>query len=373
VTTLPASPSFSAADHRHMARALALAARGLWTTSPNPRVGCVIVAGDMVIGEGWHRRAGEPHAEVNALQDARARAPERIAGATAYVTLEPCAHTGRTPPCCEALVAARVGRVVAAMEDPNPLVAGRGLAAVRAAGIVAEIGLCAGEAADLNAGFVSRMTHGRPWVRVKLAATIDGRTALAGGESQWITGPAAREDGHRFRARACAILTGSGTVAIDNPQLTARLPGVERQPQRIVIDGALRISPQARVLAGGGTLLATASDDAAAAAALRATGVELLHLPGPDGRVDLAGLLGELARRGINELHVEAGPRLAGALMTRGLVDELLLYLAPSLIGDTGRGLIALPALESLSDRVSLRWQDIRQVGDALRVIARVV
>lgn len=355
-----------------MASALALAARGLWTTSPNPRVGCVIVAGDRVIGEGWHQRAGEAHAEIVALRDARARAPTLIRGSTAYVTLEPCAHTGLTPPCCEALIEARVGRVVAAMIDPNPLVAGRGLAALQNAGIEAVSGLCAGEAEEINIGFVSRMARNRPWVRVKLAATIDGRTALAGGESQWITGPAAREDGHRFRARACAILTGSGTVSIDNPQLTVRIPGVERQPLRVVIDSALRSSPQARVFAGGGTLVATASAGTASAPALIAAGAELLQVPTEEGRVDLAALMGELASRGVNELHVEAGPRLAGALMSRGLVDELLLYLAPGLIGDTGRGLIALPALESLSDRVSLRWHDIRQVGDVLRVIARV-
>lgn len=355
-----------------MARALALAAQGLWTTSPNPRVGCVLVRDGEIIGEGWHRKAGEAHAEIEALADAKKRAPGRIAGATAYVTLEPCAHTGRTAPCVEALVKAGVGRVVAAMEDPNPLVAGRGIAALRAAGIAVDTGPGAAEAAELNVGFVSRMNRGRPWVRVKLAATIDGRTALAGGESQWITGPEAREDGHRFRARACAVLTGSGTIAIDDARLTVRLPGVERQPRRVVIDGALRISPQSRVLACGETWIATASDDAAAAAPLQATGAELLHLPGADGRVDLVALLGELARRGINELHVEAGPRLAGALMARGLVDELLCYLAPGLIGDSGRGLISLPAPASLSDRVALRWHDIRQVGSDLRIIARL-
>ena len=355
-----------------MALALALASRGLWTTSPNPRVGCVLVSAGEIIGEGWHRKAGAPHAEIEALADARLRSPAGIAGSTAYVTLEPCAHTGRTGPCVEALIAARVGRVVTAMEDPNPLVAGRGIAALRAAGVVVDIGTGAVEAAELNLGFVSRMTRGRPWVRVKLAATIDGRTALAGGESQWITGPEAREDGHRFRARACAVLTGSGTVAIDDARLTVRLPGVERQPLRVVIDGALRTSPAARVFAGGGTLIATASDDTASAAPLLAAGAELLHLPGGDGRVDLGALLGELARRGINELHVEAGPRLAGALMARGLVDELLLYLAPGLIGDSGRGLISLPAPASLSDRVRLRWHDIRQVGAELRLIARL-
>lgn len=360
-------------DHRHMAHALRLAARGLWTTTPNPRVGCVIVAGGEVIGEGWHRRAGEAHAEVEALADAARRDPGRIAGATAYVTLEPCAHTGRTPPCVEALVAARVGRVVAAMADPNPQVSGRGLAALRAAGIPVAVGAGAAEAAELNVGFVLRMTRGRPWVRVKLAASFDGRTALAGGESQWITDSPAREDGHRWRARACAILTGSGTVTLDDPRLTVRLPeGVERQPLRVVIDGALRTPPTARVLAGGGTLVVTAGGDRSAADALRAGGAEVVCLPGADGRVDLAALLRELAARGVNELHVEAGPRLAGALLARGLADELLAYLSPSLIGDTGRGLVGLPALDSLSDRIRLRWHDLRQVGDELRVIARL-
>jgi len=366
-------PVFSAADHEAMARALRLAEQGLWTTSPNPRVGCVLVRDGLVVGEGWHERAGEPHAEVHALH----AAGERARGATAYVTLEPCSHFGRTPPCAQALLAAGVVRVVAAMEDPNPLVAGQGLAALRAGGITVEAGLLADAARELNLGFVSRMTRGRPWVRVKLAASLDGRTALAGGESQWITGREARRDGHRFRARACAILAGIGTIEFDDPQLTVREVDTSRQPWRVVVDGGLRLSPQARVLHGGGTLVVcgAAADSAAGearGAALRAAGAEILRLPGEGGHVDLAALLGELARRGCNELHVEAGGRLAGALLARGLVDELLLYLAPCLIGDTGRGLFALPELASLADRPQLAIRDLRMVGADLRLLARL-
>lgn len=367
--------AWAAVDHAHMAHALQLAERGLWTTSPNPRVGCVIARGEAVLGTGWHERAGGPHAEVVALRDAGPQAR----GATAYVTLEPCNHHGRTPPCVDALLAAGVARVVAAMEDPNPLVAGQGLARLRAAGLAVEVGLLGDVAEALNAGFVSRMRRGRPWVRVKLAASLDGRTALAGGESQWITGPAARVDGHRFRAQACAMLTGMGTVALDDPQLTVRdLPTV-RQPARVVVDGRLRISPNAHVLAGGGTLVAhgsaartTGADFAARRAALAATGSELVELSAADGHVDLAALLAELARRGHNELHVEAGGRLAGALLASGLADELLLYLAPCVIGDTGRGLFALPALASLADRPRLDVFDLRMVGGDLRVRARI-
>jgi diaminohydroxyphosphoribosylaminopyrimidine deaminase/5-amino-6-(5-phosphoribosylamino)uracil reductase len=363
---------FSAADHEAMARALRLAERGLWTTSPNPRVGCVLMRDGLVVGEGWHARAGEPHAEVHALRVAGARAR----GATAYVTLEPCSHFGRTPPCAQALLDAGVVRVVAAMEDPNPLVAGQGLAALRAGGIQVDAGLLADAARELNLGFVSRMTRGRPWVRVKLAASLDGRTALAGGESQWITGAEARRDGHRFRARACAILSGIGTVELDDPQLSVREVDTERQPWRVVVDGGLRLSPQARVLHGGGTLVVcgAAADTVPAAHrnALLAAGAEILRLPGDGGHVDLPALLHELARRGCNELHVEAGGRLAGALLARGLVDELLLYLAPCLIGDTGRGLFAIPELASLADRPQLAIRDLRLVGSDLRLLARL-
>ncbi len=365
-------PAFSAADHEFMARALRLAERGLLTTTPNPRVGCVIVRDRQVVGEGWHVRAGGPHAEVHALRVAG----DKARGATAFVTLEPCSHHGRTPPCAETLLAAGVHRVVAAIEDPNPLVAGRGLAALRQAGVRAECGLLADAARELNIGFVSRMTRGRPWLRLKLAASLDGKTALCNGASQWLTGPAARQDGHRWRARACAILTGSGSVRADDPQLSVRgiaeLPTeIVRQPLRIVVDSRLEVSPDARVLQGGGTLVVAAVTDCARSAALAELGAEVLLLPASDGRVDLRALLAELARRGINELHVEAGFVLSGALLQAGLVDELLLYLAPCLVGDAARGMFALPQLESLAGRKQLLIRDVRLLSQDLRLLAR--
>ena len=352
-----------------MARALRLAEFGLYSTAPNPRVGCVIVKDGRVVGEGWHRIAGEAHAEVHALQMAGVRAR----GATVYVTLEPCSHHGRTPPCAEALVAAGVARVVAAMQDPNPEVSGRGMARLAEAGIRGECGLLEAEARELNLGFVSRMTRGRPWVRAKLAASLDGKTTLENGVSQWITGESARHDGHRWRARACAILCGMGTVLADDPQLNVR--GVEtlRQPFKVVVDNRLELPLSARMLDDGRILLAaTLAADPGRAEALRARGAEVLRLPALDGRVDLAALLAELGLRGVNEVHVEGGPRLSGALLEAGLVDEVLLYLAPSLIGDQARGLFAVPALTSLADKKVLRWQDVRRVGDDLRILARV-
>ncbi len=359
--------SFSATDHGAMARALALAARGLESTSPNPRVGCVLVKDGETVGEGWHRRAGEAHAEVRAL----AAAGERAQGATAYVTLEPCSHFGRTPPCADALIEAGVARVVAAMQDPNPLVAGRGLERLRAAGIATASGLLEDEARELNIGFVTRMTLGRPWVRLKAAATLDGKTALANGVSQWITGPAARRDGHRWRARACAMLTGIGTVREDDPQLSVRDVACERQPLRILIDARLEVSPAARILQGDPVLIATASEDAGRAAPLRALGHELVVLPDAAGKVALPALLDELGRRGINELHVEAGFKLNGSLLRERCVDELLLYLAPMLVGDTAQGLFNLPALASLDHAVRLEVRDLRQLGADLRILAR--
>lgn len=350
-----------------MARALALAERGLHTTAPNPRVGCVLMKDGRNIGEGWHRRAGAPHAEVLALQAAGAEA----LGATAYVTLEPCSHFGRTPPCADALIEAGVARVVAAMEDPNPLVAGRGMARLRAAGIVTAHGLLEPEARELNIGFVSRMERGRPWLRLKAASTLDGKTALSNGVSQWITGAEARRDGHRWRARACAVLTGIGTVRADDPQLTVRDIPCERQPLRILVDARLEVSPQARILRGEPILIATASDDMTRAAALSADGHELVVLPNPAGKVDLPKLMVELGRRGLNEVHVEAGFKLNGSLLREGCVDELLLYLAPMLVGDTAGGLFNLPELSRLQDAVRLDIRDLRRVGGDLRVIAR--
>lgn len=364
---MPAAPG-TAADLAHMARALALAEQGLYSTSPNPRVGCVLVRDGVVVGEGWHVRAGEPHAEVHALR----AAGEAARGATAYVTLEPCSHHGRTPPCAEALVAAGVARVVAAMEDPNPLVAGRGLAILRQAGIEVWVGVLANEARELNIGFVSRMTRGRPWVRLKAASSLDGRTALANGQSQWITGAEARQDGHRWRARACAILSGSGTVLADDPLLNVRGVDTERQPRPVVVDSRLQTPPTARLLDGRPVLIATANPDPAKAAALAAQGAEVLLLPDAAGRVDLAALLLELGRRGINELHVEGGAGLNGALLAAGLVDELLLYLAPTLLGNPALGLFGLPELTSLEQQQRLRWHDLRQVGGDLRILARL-
>lgn len=359
--------TFSAADHAAMARALQLAARGLDSTSPNPRVGCVIVRDGVTVGEGWHARAGEAHAEVHALRQAGAAAR----GATAYVTLEPCSHFGRTPPCADALIEAGVARVVAAMEDPNPLVAGRGLARLRASGIATAHGLLADAALELNIGFVSRMTRGRPWVRLKVAGTLDGKSALDNGVSQWITGPAARRDGHRWRARACAILTGIGTVRADDPQLSVRDVPCARQPLRILVDARLEVSAQARILQGEPILIATASTDAERIDALRAAGHELVCVPNAAGKVELGALLRLLGERGLNEVHVEAGFKLNGSLLREGCVDELLIYLAPMLVGDAAQGLFNLPALTGLGGATRLDIRDLRRIGPDLRLIAR--
>ena len=355
------------ADRHHMARALELAQRGLYTTTPNPRVGCVIVRDGTVVGEGWHERAGESHAEVMALRTAG----ERAQGASVYVTLEPCAHHGRTPPCIEALARAKVARVVAAMLDPNPLVAGKGFDALRAAGIAADHGLMENEARELNIGFVARMMRGRPWVRMKIAASLDGRTALSNGRSQWITGPEARRDGHGWRARACAVLTGVGTVRDDDPQLTVREVETARQPVRVVVDSRLETPPAARVL-GPGTLIAAAHGDAQTLAKLTGQGAEVIMLPNADGKVDLMALMRELARREMNEVHIEAGYKLNGSLMHEGLVDELVVYLAPCLLGGTARGMFDLPGLQDLAGRRELELRDVRSVGADIRIIARV-
>ena len=358
---------FSPADNDYMRQALALAANGLFTTTPNPRVGCVIVKEGVAVGAGWHEKAGGPHAEVNAL----AQAGERARGATLYLTLEPCSHHGRTPPCADAVIAAGVARVVAAMQDPNPKVAGQGFARLRAAGIAVESGLMENEARELNIGFVSRMTRARPWVRMKIAASLDGRTALANGKSQWITGEAARQDGHRFRSRACAILSGYGTVRDDDPQLTVRGVDTPRQPLRIVVDSKFETSPAARVLKGGNALIVGAVDDAKKIAALRGVGAEVAIIPNARGKVDLFKLMQELARRELNEIHVEAGTRLNGSLLQAGVVDELLVYLAPKVIGESGRGMFNLPELTELSQAKSLAIREVERVGDDVRILAR--
>ena len=356
------------ADRGYMAHALELAARGLYTTTPNPRVGCVIVRDGEIVGEGWHEHAGEPHAEVHALRAAGARAQ----GASVYVTLEPCAHHGRTPPCTDALIGARVARVVAAMRDPNPLVGGKGLAALEAASIATMCGTLEAEARELNIGFVSRMTRGRPWVRMKIAASLDGKTALVNGRSQWITGTDARRDGHRWRARACAILTGIGTVKDDDPQLTVREVETSRQPLRVIVDSRLECPPEARVM-GTGTLVAAAAADEKRGAALAARGAEVIVLPNAAAKVDLEALLRELARREVNEVHVEAGHKLNGSLLRENLVDELLVYLAPHIVGDAARGMFHLPEIEDLSQRRQLELREVRAIGTDIRVIARVV
>ncbi len=352
-----------------MRLALLWAAKGLYTTSPNPHIGCVIARDGRVLGAGVTQAAGLDHAEVQALKDARARGHD-VRGATAYVTLEPCSHHGRTPPCADALIDAGLGRVVAAMTDPNPLVAGQGLAKLAAAGVAVASGVLAAQAHELNLGFFSRMTRALPWVRVKTAASLDGMTALHNGQSQWITGPHARADGHSWRARACAILTGIGTVAADDPQLTARGVDTPRQPRRVVVDSRLDISPTARVLDGGGAWIVAAVADPDKAAALRAAGNEIMLLPNAAGKVDLPELMRELGRRQINEVHVEAGAKLNGSLLREGCVDELLVYLAPALLGD-GQGMFALPALTTLADARRLKFHEVKQVGEDVRILAR--
>jgi len=356
-------------DLQAMRLALEWAGKGLYITTPNPRVGCVIVRDGSVIGAGHTQPAGQAHAEVMALADAAARGND-VRGATVYVTLEPCSHFGRTPPCADALVAAGVGRVVAAMRDPNPQVAGQGLARLQAAGIATSSGLLEDEAREMNIGFFSRMERGLPWVRMKSAASLDGKTALHNGASQWITSQEARDDGHRWRARACAILTGIGTVLEDDPQLNVRAVQTPRQPRRIVIDSRLQISPSARVLAGGGTWIFAAAHDADKEARLRDAGAEVIVLPNAAGKVDLAEALREIGRRQVNELHVEAGFKLNGSLIREGCVDELLLYLAPCLLGDA-QGMFALDALASLEGRHRLSFHDVARVGPDLRILAR--
>jgi len=359
-------------DAHYMARALELARHGHYTTHPNPRVGCVIVRDGAVVGEGWHVRAGEPHAEIHALR----AAGERARGATAYVTLEPCSHHGRTPPCADALVKAGVARVVAAMQDPNPQVAGRGLQRLEQAGIATDSGVLEGEARKLNEGFLKRMEHGLPFVRVKLAMSLDGRTAMESGESQWITGPAARSAVQRLRAQASAVLTGADTVLADNARLTVRADelgldaeqtaqAMSRPPLRVLVDGRLRVPPDAPFFKAGPALVATSM----AVEEQHANGPECLIVPGDDGQVDLRQLLVELANRGINEVLVEAGPRLAGAFAQLGLVDEFQIFMAGKFLGSTARPLLDWP-LAQMKDAPQLKITEVRAVGDDWRVTA---
>ncbi len=360
---------FSPADREHMAEALRLAEMGLFTTTPNPRVGCVIVRDGEAVGTGWHEKAGGPHAEIMALR----AAGERARGATAYVSLEPCSHHGLTPPCVDALIEAGIARVVAAMQDPNSRVAGSGFARLRTAGIRVESGLMRNEAHALNIGFVARMSRGRPWVRMKIAASLDGRTALANGRSQWITGPEARRDGHAWRARACAVLTGIGTVRDDDPQLNVREVETTRQPLKVVVDSRLQLPLSAKLLQSGKGLVAGAADDKPGIAALRAQGAEVVVLPNARGKVELTELMHELARRAINEVHVEAGYKLNGSLLAAGLVDELLLYLAPSILGDSAIAMFGLPELTDLAHKRLVQFTDVQTLGNDLRILARVV
>lgn len=366
----------SDSDHRHMARAIRLARKGRYTTHPNPRVGCVLVKSGKVVGEGYHRRAGEPHAERNALAAAGAEAK----GATAYVTLELCCHHGRTPPCTEGLIEAGVKRVVAAMLDPNPLVAGQGLTKLSAAGIEVVEGVMQAQAEALNPGFIKRMRKRMPFVRCKLAMSLDGRTAMASGESQWITSAAAREDVHRLRASSAAILTGIGTMQSDDPsmnvRLTAKQLGLEAglsppQPLRVVLDPKLQTLPSANMLNQTGPVLLICGEDARLKAApLEAAGAQIVTLPLDNGLLDLREVMSLLAEQEINEVLLESGAVLAGAMLDAGLIDELLVYLAPHLMGSGARGLFHLPELLHMSDRIPLRFTDLRQIGDDIRITA---
>lgn len=364
-------------DHAYMARALELARLGLYTTAPNPRVGCVLVANERIVAEGWHAKAGEPHAEVLAL-----RQVPQLKGLTAYVTLEPCSHFGKTPPCADALISAGVARVVVAQQDPNPLVAGRGLERLRQAGIAVEVGVLQAEAEALNCGFNKRMRTGLPWVRSKLAMSLDGRTALANGESQWITSPAARQDVQRLRAQSSAILTGVDTVLADDPSLNLR--DIEHNPflaafaqkgqgmvspVRVILDSRLRTPVNAKMLGlPGRSMILTVSSDALKIAALRQAGFEVYTLAGFKQQLDLLAVLQFLGQQQFNEILLEAGPTLNGAFLAANLLDEGIVYVAPSLLGERARGLFCLPELQHMADKKKLVWQDVRRIGPDLRI-----
>lgn len=357
-------------DLEWMRQALVLAKRATMATSPNPKVGCIIVNNGVVLGQGWTQAVGQAHAEVMALRDAQQQG-HNVAGATAYVTLEPCSHYGRTPPCANALIDAQIRRVVAAIVDANPQVAGHGLAMLRDAGIQVSCGLLAKEAHELNVGFFKRMKTGKPWVRLKVAASIDGFTALPNGQSQWITSAEARQDGHVWRARADAILTGIGTVETDNPLMTVRGVEVVRQPRKIVVDSQLRISPQANIFGDDGILLVCANQESSKDAVLQAKGAEIIRLPNQNGKVDLQALMLECGLREFNELHIEAGAQLNGALLAANCVDEIIVYLAPKLLG-SGASMFALPTLKNLEQAHNMRVHDVTMMGEDVRLILRV-
>lgn len=361
--------SFSAFDHQCMAEALRLAALGLSSTQPNPRVGCVVAKDGQLIGRGFHQRAGEAHAEIFALREAGAAAR----GATAYVTLEPCSHHGRTPPCAEALLAAGVTRVVIAMQDPHTVVNGAGARLLQEAGVTVESGLMQAEAEDLNPGFLQRMRHGRPWVRVKLAASLDGRTALASGESQWISSEASRRDVQHWRARSSAILTGIGTVLADDPQMTVRLEGVEHQPVRVIADSRWRTPATAKILQQPGRVIIAGCETQLVPVELEASPAQLLRLPAVGGKPDLNALMKALAKEQVNELQVEAGAGLCGALLRQRLVDEVLLYQAPVILGEGGQGLFAALGMETMQDKYQLNRIESRYFGPDQRLRMRPV
>lgn len=358
--------------NEYMQRALRLARRGLYTTDPNPRVGCVIVKNGEIVGEGWHKRAGEPHAEILALN----QAGDRATGATVYLTLEPCSHTGKTPPCVDALIQAGVVKVIVAMVDPNPLVAGKGLEKLRENGIDTESGLLEDQARALNPGFIKRMETGLPYVRIKMAMSLDGRTAMASGESQWITDEAARRDVQLLRARSSAVLTGIGTVLLDDPSMNLRLSakelnieGAVRQPLRVVLDSQLRFPSDAKMCKRDGNVLVLTISEVTNEVA----DYEVVKVPAMDNHVDLNAVMKLLAEKEVNEVHVEAGPELGGALINNALVDELVIYMAPHLMGDEARGLFSLKGLSKMEERISLDIQDVRTIGKDLRITARPV
>jgi len=357
-------------DFRYMARAIRLAERGMYTTDPNPRVGCVLVKHGEVIGEGWHERAGEPHAEIMALREAG----DEAKGSVAYISLEPCCHHGKTPPCSDALIEAGLSRVVVAMEDPNPRVAGKGISQLRGAGIEVDVGVMTAQAECLNPGFIQRMRHGRPYVRCKMAMSLDGRTAMASGESQWITGEAARQDVHRLRARSSAIITGTGTVLSDNPSMNARLEDEEvMQPLRVVLDSQLSIKSDTKMMAlPGRTVVCTTCKDENKTKALLSAGVEVVSLAEENGKVSLSSLMDYLNGQQINEVLLEAGATLSGTFMQEGLVDELVIYMAPTLLGNNARGLFSLPGLEKMADQIKLDIVDMRAIGNDWRITAKI-
>ncbi len=354
-------------DQQFMSKVIELASRGKSSTHPNPRIGCVIVKEGEVVGRGWHRAAGEPHAEIEALRDAG----EAARYSTVYVNMEPCCHQGRTPPCTDSLILAGVARVVASMSDPNPQVAGGGFQVLREAGVDVDIGLLESEARWLNRGFIKRMNTGQPWVKVKIGATLDGRTATGSGESKWITCEAARADVQTRRSYSSAILTGIGTVVADDPRLNVRLEDAVRQPLRVVVDSHLRLAPDARIVGDDGLLLVfAANDDAERRARLEEAGVEVMVAPDEDGRVDLGEVFRELALRECNELFVESGHKLSGKLLELGLVDELVLYYAASILGNSARGMFDIDGIEKLADSLQFEYHDIQQIGSDIRAIA---